>query len=166
MQKTIKKTKQVLPKEVAWRAPSRTTPERTAVWYLIFVLLSAGALAFAIFYTHSIISTITFVLIILTILTLAVTSRPETSYTLSSDGIRAGRIFYPYRAIKKFWLDYRPPEVKTLNLITTAYINNKIVIQLGNQDPVMVKLYLNQYVREDLTQEESVTEALARRLKI
>jgi hypothetical protein len=73
---------------------------------------------------------------------------------------------YSFKTIKIFWLDYRPPEIKTLNFITTAYINNQITIQLGDQDPVAVKLLLKQYLPEDLNREESLTEMLARKLKI
>lgn len=78
----------------------------------------------------------------------------------------SGEILYPYKIIKKFWLVYNPPITKTLNFETTAYLNNRISIQLGSQDPVAVKLYLSQYLPEDLDRTESLSETLARTLKI
>ncbi len=155
-----------LPKELSWKAQNRNQPERSPAWYLGFGLIALGCLAFAIFYDRSLLTIITFVLMILIVLGLSFVQGRETTYRLTSQGISAGRLLYPYKTIKKFWLDYRPPEIKTLNFETTAYINNKIGIELGHQDPVMVKLFLSQYVREDLDHEESATEALARRLKI
>ncbi|OGE90714.1 MAG: hypothetical protein A3E29_01130 [Candidatus Doudnabacteria bacterium RIFCSPHIGHO2_12_FULL_48_16] len=162
----IKQSPKPRPREISWKTQSSTNPKRSLAWYVIFIILSLAALTFAIFYSESIITVITFSLIILVVLTLSFITRTETTYRLSPLGISAGRMIYPYKTIKKFWINYRPPEVKTLNLETTAYINNIIAIQLGNQDPVAVKQFLAQYLRQDLDHEETAAEILARRLKI
>ena len=57
-------------------------------------------------------------------------------------------------------------EIKTLNFETTAYLNNQISFQLGSQNPIELKLFLSQYLPEDLDRTESLTETLARSLKI
>ena len=154
-----------LPETLTWQAPSHIEAKRSSVWYLGFALISLGLLAFA-FYTHSIMTFLTFVLLI--IVTLIFSSMPskEMTYKITKTGIGAGSIIYPYKVIKKFWIIYNPPQVKTLNFETTAYINNQISLQLGRQDPVQIKLILSKYLHEDLDQEESLTETLARKLKI
>ena len=63
-----------------------------------------------------------------------------------------------------FYLNVTP--IKTLYFETSAYLNNKISLELNEQDPVAVKLFLSQYLIEDLERDESVSDALARRLKI
>ena len=122
-------------------------------------------MAFAI-YDRSIITIITFALIILMIFVISTQAPREITCKITKTGISLGNTLYPYKTIKTFWIMYNPPEIKTLNFETTAYINNTIIVQLGNQDPVTVKLALSQYLLEDLNREESATDALARRLKI
>ena len=154
-----------LPETLTWKAPTYQEQERSSGWYLGFTLISVALLAFAI-YNKSIITGITFILIILVVFILSIQSSTITTYRIGKTGISVGNTPYPYKTIKKFWIIYDPPEIKTINFETTAYINNKVSLQLGSQDPVQVKLVLSQYLREDLDREESLSETLARRLKI
>ena len=153
------------PEILHWKAPSHEAHQRSGSWYLIFAIISVGLMAFAI-YDRSIITIITFALIILMIFVISTQAPREITCKITKTGISLGNTLYPYKTIKTFWIMYNPPEIKTLNFETTAYINNTIIVQLGNQDPVTVKLALSQYLLEDLNREESATDALARRLKI
>ena len=154
-----------LPQTISWKAESHKQHQRSSVWYLGFGLVSLGLIIFAIV-SHSIITLITFVLMIAIVLVMSMQSPKLTAYHLTSTGISAGTVSYPYKIIKSFWITYDPPHVKTLNFETTAYLNNKVSVELGNQDPVAVKLFLSQYLIEDLDREESLSESLARRLKL
>ena len=138
---------------------------RSPAWYLIFALVALGFLSFAV-YTHSLLTFITFILIILTVLAISIQPAREITYKVTTTSISAGNIVYPFKIIKKFWITYNPPIVKTLKFETTAYINNKITLQLGSLDPVLLKLVLSQYLPEDLDAEETFAETMARRLKI
>ncbi len=109
---------------------------------------------------------VTFVVIIFSVL-LFTSQQPKTLiFKASKTGIVSGGIVYPYKTVKTFWIIYNPPTVKTLNFETSAYLNSQISLELGSQDPVELKLFLNQYIPEDLDREESFTDTLARNLKI
>jgi hypothetical protein len=150
---------------LSWTAQSHIQPKRSPIWYLFFALVSLGLLAYAI-YTRSPLTLITFFLIIVVLLIVSVQPSAEIQYKITKTGITAGHVIYPFKVIKTFWIVYNPPQVKTLNFETSAYINNKITLQLGKQDPVELKQVLGRYLPEDLDKEESLSETLARKLKI
>jgi len=154
-----------IPETLVWKAQSHIQQKRSAFWYLAFSIVFILLLAYA-FFTHSIITFLTFFLIMIVVLIISTQPALEKTYKVTKTGIAVGSVHYPYKIIKKFWITYRPPEVKTLNFETTAYLNNRVIIQLGRQNPVELKLVLSQYLTEDIDKQESVTETLARTLKI
>ena len=154
-----------IPETLTWQASSQQHAPRSPGWYLGFVIISLGLLGFAI-YTGSIMTIITFSLIILIVFILSRQTPRQMTYRITKTGIGSANNLYPYKTIKFFWIVYNPPMVKTLNFETSAYINNHISIELGDQDPVEVKIILSQYLPEDLDREESMAEVLARKLKI
>jgi hypothetical protein len=153
-----------IPETVSWKAQSHIEHSRSMGWYILFALVGLGLLAYA-FYTQSITAGITFFLIIIVLLVLTNQPSREVTYKITKTGISVGNQTYPFKIIKKFWIVYNR-EVKTLNFETTAYLNNQISLQIGKQNPVEIKLILSEYLPEDLEKEESITESLARRLKI
>jgi hypothetical protein len=158
------KHKKLLPELVMWEAPEFEQYQRTQAWYVIAGLIAFGLIGFAI-YSRSLMTLITFALIIILGVS-AVFRRPKKLiHRITSLDISVGQIIYPYKNVKKFWIIYQPPEVKTLNLETTAYLNSLVTLQLGDQDPVEVKVMLQKYLPEDLDREESLNEILARRAK-
>ena len=156
---------QPIPETLTWQASSHLRHARSPRWYIGFGIVSIGLLVFAIF-DHSILTILTFVLIIAAIYSLAIQPPQEITCRITKTGITVGEVVYAYKTIKYFWILYNPPEIKTLNFETTAYINNQVVVQLGGQDPLEVKVVLSQYLLEDLNREESMSDLLARRLKI
>jgi hypothetical protein len=161
-----KKQKQSLPEEISWKAPNAETPNRSPFWYAVFALLSAGVIIYALFYDGSILTLITFLLMIGVVVLFSFQPARDITHRITSEGIQVGQAFYPHRAIKRFWLNYQPPVEKTLNFETSTYLNNRIRVQLGNQDPIIIKLVLSEYLLEDLEHEDTLRETLAKRLKI
>lgn len=149
---------------ISWTALEFVAHPKTPLWYLGFGVIALGLMVFGIF-SQSIITIITFALLIIVAYVFAVKSPRRQTYELDARGIRVNDIIYPYKNIKTFWLVYNPPEVKALNFETTAYLNNLVSIELANQNPVAVKLFLNRYLPEDLDREESFSEVLARKVK-
>ncbi|MBD3156295.1 hypothetical protein GF369_00545 [Candidatus Peregrinibacteria bacterium] len=85
---------------------------------------------------------------------------------VSRTGIKVGEKEYPYQQIKSFWIIYKPPMVKTLNLRSNSRILPDIAIQLGDQDPAQLRTYLCSQIREEEGKEESTVEALIRIFKL
>lgn len=154
-----------LPETITWNAPSHTRTSRSPAWYIVFGIISVALIFFGV-YNHSILMIVTFSVVILSVMLLSAQEPKNVVFKATKSGIVSGSIVYPYKTIKTFWIIYNPPVVKTLNFETSAYLNNHISMELGQQDPTELKLYLSQYIPEDLDREESLTDTLARNLKI
>ncbi len=155
-----------LPASITWKAQSHKDHKRSPAWYLGFAIISAALILYAIFLDRSIMTVITFALMMLVLFIFVTQPVRVITNKLTSTSIISGNVTYPYKIVRTFWINYNPPEVKTLNFETTAYLNNKVSVELGDQDPVAVKLFLSQYLPEDLDREERLSETLARTLKI
>ena len=155
---------QILP-ILTWTAGNNARKSRSSFWYLMWFLALALCVAYG-WWSKSILTIVTFVLMFFAIWALSFTANQKVSYKILKTGIAVGETIYPYHVIKKFWIIYKPGEVKTLNFETTAYLNNKIALPLGNTDPLIVKNALSKFIAEDLERDESVSELLARKLKL
>ena len=71
----------------------------------------------------------------------------------------------PFGQIKSFWIVYRPPDIKTLNFETTAYLNRYFTLQLDDQDPVKLRDFLLDHLPEELDRQEQMGDKVARKLK-
>jgi hypothetical protein len=149
--------------KIFWQAQEFTAQKKPIWWYIAFVVFTCGLIAYAI-YTRNILTLVTFIVIPIAGFIIAHQSPREVCHELSSSGVSFGQSSYPYRNIKKFWIVYTA-ENKTVNFETTTYLNNHISMQLGKQDPVVVRAFLKNYLPEDLDREESVAEIFARRAK-
>ncbi|MBX4205196.1 MAG: hypothetical protein KW788_03370 [Candidatus Doudnabacteria bacterium] len=150
-------------KKIIWTAQEFKVHKKPVVWYVAFAIVAVGLIAYAI-YNRNILTLLTFVLLVITGFFLAHQKPRQMQYELNTTGVVLGQITYPYRNIKKFWIIYTP-ENKSVNFETIAYINNQISMELGRQNPLVIKQFLKNYLQEDLNKEESFTDILARRIK-
>ncbi|MDP4000747.1 MAG: hypothetical protein Q8P83_00700 [bacterium] len=160
----MKHRKHSSPKSISWEALEFTDHKKSKGWYIGFILISVGLLVFAII-SKSVITIITFALLIIVAYIFSNQRPREITYTISTTGITVGNVLYPFHSIKTFWVIYRPPAIKTLNFETTAYLNNQVSLELDKQDPIALKLFLEEYLIEDLDREESLTDVLSRSVK-
>src|SRR3989344_2615323 len=166
MKNSTTKQPSSLPKEFSWNGPSHQLQQRSPAWYLGFGLAALVGIGFALFYDRGITTIITFALIIIVVFVLASQPQRTVKYKINPLGLLANQTLYPLQVVKKFWIDYQPPEIKTFNFETSAYLNNKVSFQLGDADPVTVRLVATQYLAEDLDHNYTLSETLARKLKI
>lgn len=78
----------------------------------------------------------------------------EIPFAITDTGIIIGKRWYSYNEINNFWIIYNPPEVKNLYISPNSLINHRIQIPLSDFDPGPIRDFLNQYIKEDLEQEE------------
>ncbi|MDE2311937.1 MAG: hypothetical protein KGJ93_02500 [Patescibacteria group bacterium] len=83
---------------------------------------------------------------------------------ITNKGIRYGAIIFPYKQIKHFWIVSNERH-RTLNIHTTAWLNNMIILQLEDQNPEIVREYLINYLPEHTETEETTAQRLMHRLK-
>jgi len=159
-------TKDTKPKHTAisWTAREFIHYPKGKVW--IISLLSIGLVLVGIFlFRKDFLTALLFLLLLIVTFYFSRKKPRKIKITLDSQGIKLNELRIYYQQIKNFWIIYRPPEVKTLNFETSAYINRFLTIQLEAQDPLKIREYLLNFISEELDREEPVTEKLSRKLK-
>ena len=90
----------------------------------------------------------------------------EIDAAITGLGIVFGDEFYPFVDVRKFWILYDPPEVKTLNLLLKKGTVREVQIELQNQDPSEVRAILTGEIEEWSDRVETLSEVLIRILKL
>lgn len=149
-----------------WTVPSYERHERGPAWYMIAIVLGL------IFIVYSIIAQIfLFALVVVLvgiILYLQANQEPPSiDVAITELGVIIGDRMYRYDEFERFYLVYRPPEVKTLYLDTKKMLRPNIPLSLDDENPLAIRDTLRQYIPEDTEKEdEPISDMLARRLKI
>jgi hypothetical protein len=151
-------------KEISWQALEYPEYKKHPLWFIALALV-VGALVLYGIYSKSWTTVATFALLGAMAVVYAAQKPKTLTIRLTGQGVQVNNLTYPYSVIRKFWIIYHPPAVKTLYLETTAYLNHILSLELGNQDPRAVKAFLKQYLQEDLDATESATDLIARKLK-
>jgi len=149
---------------ISWTAPEFIVYEKNSRWYTILLVLGIVLLAYSVL-RKDYMMFVTFFLILVAVYLYSKRHPQELKITISGGGITVNDQRYPYSMIKSFWIIYQPPEVKTLTLETTNYINREVVLQIEDADPSEIRRVLIKYIPEDLNKEEAYTDRLARKLK-
>ena len=158
------KQKNKIPRSLSWEAYEFKYHPKSTGWFIGFVLISSASLVYA-FFRGSVITLITFALLVITTYFYAVRKPRTLRYQIDEKGVSVGKLFYPYQTLKNFWIIYNPPYTKTVNFETTTYLNRIVKLELDQQDPVEIQFILNQYLPEDVEKKESVSDILMRKTK-
>ncbi len=148
-----------------WTVPEYIKYERTLAWYIV-----AGGLA-AVFFIHALAkSNFLFAIIIMlvcAIVYLHERRHPEDiEFMIVEGGVILGQTYYPYKELKSFWIIYEPP-VKLLYFGVDHTLRKELPIHLEEQNPLVIRKILLNYLEEDLEQEDEHTnEALARLMRL
>ena len=149
---------------MSWTAPEFTHYPKSIVWFVLFTLVGLGLVGYFLWQRDFLAAT-TFFLLFLMLLFLARAKPRQITIVLSGRGLKLNDALMPFQQLKSFWIVYQPPEVKTLNFETTAYLNRFLSVQLEDQDPSEVRAFLLDFLSEDLDREERVTDTISRTLK-
>jgi len=150
---------------ISWEAPDYVAHQKGWQWFFI-----AGVFV-VIFSVYAVITDNWTLLIALLVLSALYVwqhfQTPKTvSIIISKAGIKVGNKEFPYQSIRAFWVIYRPPYVKTLNLRFNAKLMSDISIHLEDQNPGDLREYLCSQIREIEGKEESFTDSLIRIFKL
>lgn len=158
-------TKKLHPEEalLSWDAPEFIDHDRDVKWYLSAVVLGIGLLAYSLFTRDWY-----FIVILVIVVPVAfkyLHIKPELKrYGISRVGITVDERLYSFDEIHSFWIVYQPP-VKTLDILSTRKYFPNLTIQLGDQDPVIVKNILKKYIPEQEKRGEAFMDKVTRIIK-
>lgn len=150
---------------ISWNVLEHPNYQRGFAWYFCFIAIAVGFLIYAVL-THNFL--FAFIVIMFGIIFLIHAGREPIvlNFALTEKGVVLGEKVYLWRELKKFYIIYEPPEVKTL-YFEFAGMRPRLSIPLDDQEPVKVREILLKFLREDLGKiEEPISEWLGRVLKI
>ncbi len=151
----------------SWQFPEFRKHQRSALWYLIAIIIIGALIAYSLF-TQSYIFLIIIFLFVFVMFLLSRRSAPLLNIELNEDGVVIGeKTFYQWKDIKSFWIIYDPPEVKNLYFDFKSAVRPSISISLENENPLRIRKILSHYLTEDTEKEnESFSDGLQRILKL
>ncbi|MEK7627082.1 MAG: hypothetical protein AAB397_00670 [Patescibacteria group bacterium] len=124
-----------------------------AVVIEIYFIVSGDFFAFA-----------TFLLVFFVVFLYAVKKPRFLRLKIDNQGVYIDSKLYAFDEMKSFWLSYDPPEIKEIFFKRKGTIYADLIIPLGNQDPVIARIFLKKYLPE-VKKEESLFEALMKKIR-
>lgn len=150
----------------AWEAPTKERRERGTRWYVGLLIVCLLLIAYSVWTENFLFAFIILISGILLVMT--GNENPETALVQVGDaGIVVNGKLYLYRDLDHFALIYQPPETKILYIEHQSSMVPRLRIPLEDQDPIILRDHLKQFVKEDLDlQQEHFSDIVARLLKI
>lgn len=149
--------------KIEWEAPEYEFHEKSPDWFW-----TLGIITLALFLSAVLLHSFLFgFLILLAGFSLALfgARKPNiVSFKINAQGIHIGNRIYPYENLKCFWVDYEPPYKKEIIIESKKTFMPHITIILGDADPVKIRNYLLQFLKEEKI-EEPLTNTIVRLLK-
>lgn len=150
-------------KIISWEAPEYKHYEKNLAWYITLSAIAVLVIGYELLQGDI------FAAIVMLILAGFVwffsRQRPkQITISLTHKGIHLDNLQIPFRQIRHFWI-VNNQRHKTLNLETTAYLNNLLVLELESQDPETLRQFLLQVLPEHEKTEETFSQKITHHLK-
>ncbi|MDP3740737.1 MAG: hypothetical protein Q8R08_00220 [bacterium] len=151
-------------KEISWSAPEFVHYPKSTGWFVAVGIVGLILIIYFLFQRDFLTASL-FILLTVILVYFAKLPAKTLHIHLTTTGVKINESRLSYQQIKSFWMVYNPPEVKTLNFETGAYLNRFITLQLENEDPVKIRRFLAEYLTEDLEKGELFSDKVSRNLK-
>lgn len=164
---------------ISWMFSDSEQPERGRRWYLLAGIFLAICLFISFFeiknwrpvflgYNSNFLFVIIIVLAIVVMFIKARRKSEEMEFLADGDGIKIGEKFYDYDIIKDFSIIYKPKEnITKLYFEFKNQVKPRISLDLGEQNPIIVRNFLLRYLPEDLDRlNEPLSEQLTKILRL
>mgnify|MGYP001559282895 FL=1 len=150
----------------AWEVNEYEKHARSKRWYVIAGLLGTALLLYSIISGNYLFALV--VVLVGIILFLQDVQAPiVVEFVVTEAGVIVGSKFYPFREFRNYWIIYNPPEVKNIYFATNSLVKHRLQIPLLDNDPRPIREFLNQFIVEDLDQEqEPLSDRVGRMFKI
>ncbi len=150
----------------AWEIPEFIQPERSKQWYLYFAVIAIALLVYSYFSSNPLFAIIIIMFIII-YLVMEKRGPNNLNFLITEDGIVIGQKLIEYKDLENFYIIYYPPKIKNLYLQPKNALRNRLTIPLLDQNPVVIRKALLQYLSEDISKEEiPASESISEILKL
>ncbi len=149
-----------------WNVKEYERHERGKNWYVMMGLLGAVMVTYGVVSGNYLFALIT-VLFGIILFMQDMVEPMEVYFALTNTGIVVGKKYYRYSELNNFWIIYNPPFTKNLYFSQDSILRHRIQVPLYDFDPRPIRDYLNQYLQEDLAQEEEpLSDRMGRLMKM
>jgi hypothetical protein len=167
-----------------WQFPEHIKHIRSKKWYIYFGLIyliillisifgfyiplspSSALIHFGLAFDRSYFLTIIMVMFIIIYLYLERKDIENFAIAITEDGILLNNKLIEYRDLSNFYIVYYPPQIKNLYFQPKNFFGRLIVVPLEDENPVIIRRALLQYLPEDLSKEHMpTTESISRLIK-
>jgi hypothetical protein len=156
-----------LPKEINWEIEESVKYPRDKRWYIAAAIIALALIVYALFEKNYFFALI---IILASGLIVFYDNEParKVDFTIQYDGVKMGSKFYEFEAMSNFYIIYRPKEeIRKLFFEFKNPLRHRLSIPLYDQNPILIRDYLNQYLDEDLDKEnEPLSEGLSKILRL
>jgi len=151
------------PKEFSWEIDEIKKYPRNKKWYIIASIVALALITYALITKNYF-----FALIIIMSSGLIVYFDNEPArkitFRIKYNQFEVGKNIFSFESVRNFYIIYKPQEeVKKLFVEFSNPLKHRLSIDLEDQDPVIIRNYLLQYLDEDLEkQHEPITEVISK----
>jgi len=149
---------------ISWEAWEFKHYPKSLGWYVTLISVSVLVVAFFIFVESDIFAAVSLAIIAALIIIFSRQLPQKVNIELSPKGVKFGNLLYPHKQLKYFWI-VNNQNHKTLNLQTSAFVNNTVILELEDQDPEVIRNYLIRYLPEHPQTEETPAQKIMHKLK-
>jgi len=168
----------------AWEFLEYEKPERSRKWYLYFALIIAlliilslfnfnvtlfkyGGQPFGLSFYQNPLFIVLLILFIIVYFYMERREDPKMAIAITEDGIVLHNRLIEYKDLENFYIIYYPPVIKNLYLQPKSRVRPLMTIPLEDQNPVLIREALLNFLQEDIDKEEEPTsDGLSRALKL
>ena len=144
---TLSEAETKLPPALSWETAEYAHRPKSADWYWVMGFAAVVVIGVAVF-TKNLLLGIFAAISGLTLMLLGSRAPRHLSFSLSPKGVTVHRTFYAYEHLKSFWIRYESDGKKELSLESKKMLMPFVIIPLGQTDPVLVRRFLGQFLRE------------------
>lgn len=151
-------------KSLSWQAWEFKHYPKNPGWYVTLISISIIVIAFFILVESDIFAAVSLGIITILIILFSRQKPRKVQVELNARGLKFDTLLYPYKQLKYFWVVDNDRH-KTICFHTTAYINNTVIIELEDQNPETVRLFLLKHLPEHHETEETSVQRIMHKFK-
>ncbi len=148
---------------ISWEAPEFRHYPKNPGWYITLTCISLMVVVFFII-QRDFFAAVSLAIISGFVFFFARQTPEIVPIELNNRGVHFGNLRFPYKQIKHFWVVHNENH-KTLNLHTTALLNNIMILELEDQDPEVVRMFLIKHLPEHEESRETPIQRITHRFK-
>ena len=149
-----------------WTVKEYEQHERDRRWYVFMGIIGVSLVIYALL-TSNYLFALVIILFGIILFMHDMVEPIEVPVIITETGIVIGKKYYRFSELVSYWMVYDPPAVKNLYFGLNGWLRHRIQVPLLDNDPRPIRDYLDQFIEEDLEQEEEpLSDRISRLFKL